>query len=205
MANTLTLELTVSGQLGKFPLSKEKITFVTSGKALTGPKVVPVPAAAPAASVSVALEGMSQQLVLVLCATERITYQINGDGVNREIAEGAFAVHPGNPVITRLSLGGNGLTDAEVSIFQVGKEGTPPTPPPAAAANSLHLFTPVTAGQTVFTLPSIPANPGATVLFIAGVMYTAVSGFFTLVGNTLTWLDVPFIIPDGARVEVHFQ
>lgn len=37
MANTLKLELTVSGQLGKFSLPEGTSTYITEGKALTGP------------------------------------------------------------------------------------------------------------------------------------------------------------------------
>jgi hypothetical protein len=73
------------------------------------------------------------------------------------------------------------------------------------SAVTLHLFTPVILDQTVFILPSTPTNPGALMIFIEGVMYTAQSGFFTLVGSTITWLDIPFSIPAGARVEAVFQ
>lgn len=127
MANTLTLQLTVSGQLGQFPITKEVTSFIASGKALTGPKAILVPAGAAPAAINVTLEEMSRQLVLLLCATQRVTYQINNDGVNRELAEGSFAVHPGNPVITQLAFGGNGLTESEVSVFQIGNEGSPPS------------------------------------------------------------------------------
>jgi hypothetical protein len=201
MSNLLTLDLGISGKFGKFELDPQQFSFTAKGSVATGPKSIPVP---PGRAVSVALESISEQEILLICATKAVTYQVNGDGIEREINAGGFALHPGDPVVQTLRFSGNRQTESEVTYIRLGKEGTPPLIP-SAAPHVLHPYAGVTLGQTVFILPTVPNNPAATLLFIEGVMYSAQGGFFTLVDDTLTWLDVPFVIPANARVEVFFQ
>jgi len=61
-----------------------------------------------------------------------------------------------------------------------------------------------TAGQTVFTLTREPEEADVWPLFIEGVEYDSPT-FFTVSGTTLTWLDVPFTLPAGARVTFYYE
>jgi hypothetical protein len=121
MASSVTLALTVSGQVGKAPLEPTTQTFALSGMtAAVGPQAVKVPAAAAAATIDVCVVPMTTQRLLLIQTDEEVTYQINTDGINRVIEKGGFAVHPGDPVVTALAFGGNGQTDAEVTVYQLG-------------------------------------------------------------------------------------
>ena len=102
--------------------------------------------------------------------------------------------------------------NAKVFITKLSGTQSLPVPPgsggaPPAGTFRLEDLGPATAGQTVFTLPSTPTNPSALLLFVEGVQYSAVNGFFTVVGTTLTWLDAapPGALPAGARVEAYYQ
>ncbi len=121
MASSLKFALTVSGQVGKVPLEAFTVTYDLSGlDASLGPQDLKVPSAAAAASVAAQVPTMTSQSVLFICTDEEVTYQLNGDGTDRTIRKGGFAIHPGDPAITALAFGGNGSTDAAVSILQAG-------------------------------------------------------------------------------------
>lgn len=121
MASSLTLGLTISGQVGRVVLEPVTQTFALSGMTASGgPQSIKVPAGAAAATIDACVAAMTEQKVLLILTDEEVTYQINGDLVNRTIEKGGFAIHPGNPIVTALAFGGNGQTDAEVTVVQVG-------------------------------------------------------------------------------------
>ena len=121
MSSSLTLALTISGEIGSITLEPETLTYALTGQdAGLGPQALKVPAGAAAKSVAAKVAAMSQQGVLLIFTDKEVTYEINGDGEDRTIKEGAFAIHPGGPTATALAFGGNGSTDADVTIFQLG-------------------------------------------------------------------------------------
>ncbi len=122
MSSAITLDLTINGVIGQITLVPKTLQFVLSGQeAGLGPQAIKVPAAAVAASVSAQVPTIStKQGLLLIHASEEVTYQINGDLVDRTIAKDSFAAHPGDPIVTTLAFGGNGSTDAEVTIFHLG-------------------------------------------------------------------------------------
>ena len=121
MASSLTLSLTVTGQIGKAPISafspEYKLTAQTAG---LGPQELAVPSGAAAASVAAQVATLTTQSVLFICTDEEVTYQLNADGIDRTISAGGFAIHPGGPLVTSLAFGGNGVTSASVTIIQLG-------------------------------------------------------------------------------------
>jgi hypothetical protein len=55
----------------------------------------------------------------------------------------------------------------------------------AGAVGSIYA---VAAGQTAFTLPSVPVNPASTIFNVNGVDYYS-PGDFTISGAAVTWLN----------------
>ena len=117
----IKLSLSVTGQVGKVPLELFTVEYELTGQSAgLGPQELAVPQGAAAASIPAQVPTLTSQTLLFICTDEEVTYQINSDGVNRTIKKGGFAVHPGDPVVASLAFGGNGFTDAKVSIFQLG-------------------------------------------------------------------------------------
>lgn len=182
--STLTLDLTISGEIGKFKIEPVTVQYQVSGQdAATGPKAIQVPAAAAPGSVSVLTEPMASQSLLLICTDEEVTYRLNGDGVDRTIKAAGFAIHPGGPVITQLDFGGNGSTNANISIYQLGVPGTP-----IASVGGALIVEPEQAainGQTVFNLTQIPTNPAALLVFRDGALDPV--GDWVVVGSVATF------------------
>jgi hypothetical protein len=120
--SSIKIEMTISGQVGKVPLTAFQVTYELSGQdAGLGPQEIQVPAAAAAGSITAQVATMpTKQRLLLICTDEEVTYQINGDAVDRTIEKGGVAIHPGDPAVTSLLFGGNGQTDAAVTIIQMG-------------------------------------------------------------------------------------
>lgn len=191
-AGEITVGFTVNGQVGKATVGPFSGSYALTGQTgALGPQQVTVPAAAGVASVAAQLAALSTQRVLFMCSDQRVTYQLNSDGVNRTIEPGAPAIHPGDPVVTSLAFGGNGSTDATVTILQLGTAGTPST----VVGGSL--FTQEVApasnpgGTPAFTLnwepppAAPPLKPVRVLVYVDGVM--AAFDDYTVVGTTLTW------------------
>lgn len=148
------------------------------------------------------------QTLLMLSTDQNVQVRLNniGDLTFSMSAAGPLVI-PGLPDITQLEF--TGIAGVEANVFITKIIGTqtlpvpPATPPIPAGNNKLDTFS-ATLSQTVFNLSSTPTNPTATLFFVEGVMYAGPS-FFTLIGTTLTWLDVPFTLPAGARVDVFYQ
>ena len=72
-------------------------------------------------------------------------------------------------------------------------------------APEVDLFTP-SNGQTVFVLSQAPADPAETSMRVNQLTYSEGSpnpGYFTVTGNTLTWLN-QFVLDTADEVEVVF-
>ena len=201
MSSSLTLTLTIAGQIGSIPIETQTLSYALSGQtAGTGPKSVNVPAAAAPGSVEVCMEPMSEQNVLVLIADKEATYELNGDGVYRTINEDGFAVLPGGPVTAELAFGGNGTNDANITMLQLGLAGAPSTA--IGGAMKVESLAAATPGQTVFTLTETPANPLAVMLFIDGVMWPSTHASVTVSNNTVTWSGAA--LSGGERIDVAY-
>jgi hypothetical protein len=199
MASALTLDLVISGTIGKFVVEPLTAQYQVSGQdAATGPKEVLVPAAAAPASVSVCLEAMSAQNLLLICSDSDVTYQLNADGTNRTINAGGFAIHPGDPVVSELAFGGNGSDDANVTIFQLGIPGLPPSGIGGAVVP--EELAPATPSQPIFNLTNTPANPLRVLFFRDGALQSFSD--YSVAGNVLTWTGAAFT--GGERVQVVF-
>lgn len=198
--SALTLDLTITGTIGKFAVDPVVVQYQVSGQdAATGPKALKVLAGAAPASVSVCLEPMVTQNLLLICTDEEITYRLNGDGVDRTVKAGGFAIHPGGPVITQLDFGGNGVTDANVTLYQLGLSGTPV----ASVGGAMIVEPEQTAGaaQTAFVLTQIPTNTNAFLVFRDGVLDPV--GDWAVVGTAATFTPgVAF--SGGERVQFVF-
>lgn len=121
MASSLKLSLTVTGQVGKVPFQAFTAEYELTGQtAGLGPQELVVPSGAAPASVDAQVPTLAAQNVLFICTDDEVTYQLNSDAVNRTIRKGGFVIHAGDPVITALAFGGNGSTDASVTIIQLG-------------------------------------------------------------------------------------
>lgn len=59
------------------------------------------------------------------------------------------------------------------------------------------------AAQTLFTLSSIPAVPAAVLFFVNGQKQTYTTNY-TVVGTTLTWLNVGFSMSAGDEVAAFY-
>jgi len=150
------------------------------------------------------------QTFLMIRSDQDVQVRLNG------VADLAFSVSkngpfvlPGLPEVTQLEFTSVVAVDAKVFITKVS--GTQSLPVPSGGGGGtplggmrLESLGPATLGQTAFVLPSTPSNPAAALLLIEGVGYTSPT-FFTLSGTSLTWLDVPFTLPAGARVEILYQ
>jgi len=177
----LTLSLTISGQTGKIPFEPVTTTFTLTGQdGAKGPMEAKVPSSAVHGSVSLPVGGLQTQRVLLICATEAVTYEINGSGLVEDLGKGGFVVLPGNPVATVLTFGGNGSTDAQVTVLQLGDAGTP-TSGVGGAAYVKRIA--AAAAQTLFTLDDIPAKPASVLLWVDGAEVDT----FTIATNVLTW------------------
>lgn len=199
MSSAITLALTVSGQIGKVPIEPFQASYALSGQEMaTGPKEVTVSAGTSPGGYSVAVEPMSEQTLLLICSDKGITYQLNSDGINRTVGENAFAIHPGDPVVQQLAFGNAGTTDAGVTIFQLGVQGTPPSGIGGAIANTDEITATVT--QTDFTLSAEPADPTKVLVFRDGALQSFSD--YTVSGTTLTWTGTPYA--GGERVQIVF-
>jgi len=150
------------------------------------------------------------QTFLMIRSDQDVQVRLNG------VADLAFSVSkngpfvlPGLPEVTQLEFTSVVAVDAKVFITKVS--GTQSLPAPSGGGGGTPLggmrlenIGSATIGQTAFVLPSTPSNPAAALLLIEGVGYTSPT-FFTLSGTSLTWLDVPFTLPAGARVEILYQ
>jgi len=59
------------------------------------------------------------------------------------------------------------------------------------------------ADQTIFALSGTPAVPSATIIWVNGFKYIY-NVHYTVVGNTLTWLNVDFTLITGDKVSAYF-
>jgi len=60
-----------------------------------------------------------------------------------------------------------------------------------------------TAGQTIFTLPVTPVSQASVEFLINAVNYPRATTF-TVSGDTVTWLDVPFSLDGQDAVEIKY-
>ena len=123
--SSLKLTLALEGTIGKFPICPLELIFELTGQtAASGPKEVTVPANTAPGSLSVNIEPMTTQNLLFICPDKDgagVQYQLNGDGIDRSIPAGSFAIHPGGPVLTALDFGNSDLTKAaSVTVLQLG-------------------------------------------------------------------------------------
>jgi hypothetical protein len=152
----------------------------------------------------------SEQTFFFLTTTKNVQVRINGvTDMTFNIAEGGFWGYSGLPEIQQLEFSSLSGENAQVFITKLIGPQVLPVPPGGGGGvpiGSLRLedIGPATLGQTLFTLPSVPTNPGDAVLFVEGVQYSS-PAFFTISSNDLTWLDVPFTMPAGARVEIQYE
>lgn len=180
----VTLALTVDGRFGKAPIGPFFVEYKLSGQTGgLGPQQVCVAAAAGPSSVSASLAGLSQQSLLLICTDNEVFYELNNDGVQRSIKATGFVILPGQPVVQTLEFGGNGSTDADVTILQLGTQGAPIT----GVGGSLIVEPEQIAGasQTAFTLVQTPAVPSKVLMFIDGTMTS--TGNIVVVDNALTY------------------
>lgn len=150
----------------------------------------------------------TQQTMLLIKSDLDVQVKLNDIAqLTFALEAGGALVIPGQPEITNIKLTGIAATQAKVFITKIiGTSDLPIiTPSPGGGGGSFVLdkFT-ATAGQTVFTLSQTPADVNVVLLFVEGVEYSP-PVFFTVVGTTLTWLDVPFTMPLNARVEAFYQ
>lgn len=183
--SALTLDLTISGSIGKFTVEPVTVQYQVSGQdAATGPKSIKIPAGAAPGSISVLTEPMETQNLLLICsADEEFTYRLNGDGIDRVVKAGGFAIHPGGPVIVQLEFGGNGTTDANVTLYQLGLSGVP-----IASVGGALIVEPeqtATSAQTAFTLTQIPSDPIKLLVFRDGSLEPL--GDWDVVGTAVTF------------------
>ena len=79
-------------------------------------------------------------------------------------------------------------------------------PLPVAGAGSnreLELFT-ATAAQTIFGLGETPLNVAKVVMRVNGVAYKPTVDY-SVVGSTLTWADIVFVLETGDEVQVDYN
>lgn len=152
----------------------------------------------------------ADQTFLMIRSDEDTQVRLNGVAdLHFSITQDGPLILPGLPEVTQLEFTGIAGVDAKVFITKVVGTQTLPVPPGGGAGvpvGGLRLenLGPATIGQTAFVLPSTPSNPAAALLLIEGIGYSSPT-FFTLSGTALTWLDVPFTLPAGARVEILYQ
>jgi len=123
------------------------------------------------------------------------------------IAANGLMVFSGLPEISRMEFSyvGAGTEEVKVHITKIiGDQLLPDPGGPGGAIGRVEDKWAATIGQTVFTLTRAPEEPDSWPLFIEGVQYSS-PDFFTVSGTTLTWLDVPFTLPAGARVEFYYE
>jgi len=153
--------------------------------------------------------GKKQTLFLLQTDTE-VQVRLNSV-IDRtySLPAGGIMMLPGLPEVNHLEFTGIASTNATVFVTKIVGTQTLPVPPggaspPAPGALRTENLGPATIGQTVFALPSVPTNPLNAVLYVEGIGYISPT-FFTISSNSLTWLDVPFTLPAGARVEILYQ
>ncbi len=83
-------------------------------------------------------------------------------------------------------------------------------PAPAAAGGAggatfaIDIFTPVSVGQTGFTLSSAYLAGGLILALVNSASYDTATPFFTAAGTTFTWLDTTFTLdPDDCLVVIY--
>lgn len=152
--------------------------------------------------------GTSQTLLLIQ-SDQEVQVRLNGVAdLHFALSANGPMILPGLPEVTQLEFTGV-AGDANVHITKIIGVQTLVAPPGGGGgvpAGGLRLenLGPATIGQTTFVLPSTPTNPTAALLLVEGIGYSSPT-FFTLSGTALTWLDVPFTLPAGARVEILYQ
>lgn len=199
MSGEVTLALTVNGQFGKAPVGPFSVEYKLSGQTGgLGPQQVAVPAAAGPSSVSASLAGLSQQSLLFICTDNEVTFEINNDGIQRTIKATGFVILPGDPVIQSLEFGGNGATDSDVTILQLGIAGVPLTGVGGSLIVELEQI--ASTSQTVFTLVNTPAVPLRVLFFIDGTLQSPT--VFSVAANVLTYTGPA--LAGGERIQVVF-
>ena len=130
MGNTLSLKLTIAGTFGELSLTEQTFVYSVPGQnAASGPDGVTVLPGDPLGSIDFPLTSLATQAAFLVVSDQRVFYRLNGESLDRVIEADGFVVLSGDPVITSLRLGGNGVNVASVNVIQLGKAGTPPAPP----------------------------------------------------------------------------
>lgn len=147
--------------------------------------------------------GLKQTLFL-LQTTGDVEIRLNGfaDLAFSLKANGILAFS-GQPEVGTIEVTSLQPTEFKIVVSRVFGPSTLPDPgngPPAPGGGAplvMDQFA-ATAGQTAFVLSQTPS--GAVGMYVEGVFYSS-PVFFTRIGTAVTWLDVPFVLPLGARVE----
>jgi hypothetical protein len=77
---------------------------------------------------------------------------------------------------------------------------------PSSPTNHIHIqetFTITTNGQTVFSLTQTPKDTANVIFFVNGIAYN-ITIDYTVVGTTLTWLNVDFTLQTSDRVTAEY-
>jgi hypothetical protein len=198
--SSLKLTLGVEGTIGKFPITPIELIYdLADQTAATGPKAVSVPPNTNPGTLSVCMEPMSAQSLLLICADPSgsdVQYRLNGDGQDREVKAGSFAIHPGGPIVTKLEFGNDDTSKAAIlTIFQLGLSGAVPGGGMLGGSFESENLGPATAAQTEFPLPSTPAKPENLIFFVDGVEWHASDVEVTVV---TTGVGAPMVVWSGA-------
>jgi len=148
-----------------------------------------------------------KQVLFMMKSTQNVQFVLNGvPALTFAINAGFPFFIPGQPEVTQIEFTSLSATAAKVFITRVFGISTLPTIGAggggATGQLKINAYT-ATLAQTVFTLTTTPSNPTGLMFFVEGLVYTAQSGFFTVVGTTVTWSG--FSLPLGARVEAVYQ
>jgi len=152
----------------------------------------------------------SKQTLFLLTTDEDVQIKLNAVADLTFVLEaGGQFILGGLPEISQVELTGVATSVAKVTIVKWIGTSTLPEPvatpgSPVSIPHTLDNFT-ATIGQTAFTLSKTPTQATTLLLFVEGVMYSVAGAFITVAGTTVTWLDIPFTMPAGARVEAYYQ
>jgi len=146
-----------------------------------------------------------KQTFFMMVTSKDVQVRINErDDMTFALSEGGLFAVTGLPEIDRLEF--TSLVAEEAKVYVTKLHGPSTLTDPAGGVpvgTQVDKYT-ATAGQTIFTLTRTPGDPDGIPLFVEGVQYSS-PDFFEISGTTLTWKDVPFALPAGARVEIYYK